>query len=48
MCGEHPSESDFLKTNRGSSPHVRGAPEQTQAQVEVTGIIPACAGSTKT
>ena len=32
----------------GSSPHVRGAPEQTQAQVEVTGIIPACAGSTKT
>ena len=32
----------------GSSPHVRGAPSMTDRMTVDTGIIPACAGSTRT
>ena len=47
MCGEHQESSckDSLKT--GSSPHVRGAPRCGCTGSALTGIIPACAGSTQ-
>ena len=46
MCGEHllPSLSDGAGS--GSSPHVRGAPLIANRIHGITGIIPACAGST--
>ena len=47
MCGEHRSGFNALFVLTGSSPHVRGALDSGVNQVERTGIIPACAGSTK-
>ena len=47
MCGEHPCfglQNNFLK---GSSPHVRGAPRGLGLGLLDGGIIPACAGSTR-
>ena len=46
MCGEHAVMDMSDSTDKGSSPHVRGAPEHGKLAVHVAGIIPACAGST--
>ena len=46
MCGEHTfAELDAIRAE-GSSPHVRGAPNNATLALNVCGIIPACAGST--
>ena len=47
MCGEHsPTLAAGLNT-MGSSPHVRGAQSAEYSRLILTGIIPACAGSTR-
>ena len=46
MCGEHKSMAFCVGTLRGSSPHVRGAPDIRPLASKGDGIIPACAGST--
>ena len=46
MCGEHPADRLCSGRERGSSPHVRGAPLVALRSDEACGIIPACAGST--
>ena len=48
MCGEHRFASRETQQEWGSSPHVRGAPEHSPAPKVTLGIIPACAGSTRT
>ena len=48
MCGEHDVEAGQFKGYVGSSPHVRGAPLSRPSSSWNYGIIPACAGSTKT
>ena len=47
MCGEHFTYRDGLTTLQGSSPHVRGAQIRAWADTLKFGIIPACAGSTR-
>ena len=46
-CGEHYNAEDTLPGVEGSSPRMRGAPMETSADLNVPGIIPADAGSTK-
>ena len=46
MCGEHDGVQAILTTDKGSSPHVRGAHDTKHPTVRGRGIIPACAGST--
>ena len=46
MCGEHLRLTRGRSSNRGSSPHVRGAQHCLRSIQPVSGIIPACAGST--
>ena len=46
MCGEHQFYNPQTVSNTGSSPHVRGALNTSEALTLVNGIIPACAGST--
>ena len=46
MCGEHIVKHVRPCSKRGSSPHVRGARIPSQRQGRLSGIIPACAGST--
>ena len=46
MCGEHVRGFMAKMTVLGSSPHVRGAPGLLRQRSGITGIIPACAGST--
>ena len=46
MCGEHDGVQAILTTDKGSSPHVRGALTFGKARGQPIGIIPACAGST--
>ena len=46
MCGEHRRGAHSSPSPRGSSPHVRGAPQFARVGACVAGIIPACAGST--
>ena len=46
MCGEHDMPPFDVGVAEGSSPHVRGAPDEGAKQRRQTGIIPACAGST--
>ena len=46
MCGEHIVKHVRPYSKRGSSPHVRGARIPSQRQGRLSGIIPACAGST--
>ena len=46
MRGEHGTEVKEQGGRKGSSPHARGALEFTTSELEGTGIIPACAGST--
>ncbi len=47
MCGEHLSFIPIKSFRRGSSPHVRGALAAKPTSAHTTGIIPACAGSTR-
>ena len=47
MCGEHLREIGQETVQQGSSPHVRGARIPSQRQGRLSGIIPACAGSTQ-
>ena len=47
MCGEHVARCKSLPTRLGSSPHVRGALRQSKGFFQSFGIIPACAGSTR-
>ena len=47
MCGEHVRAGGRPMARRGSSPHVRGAPTIITLRSDRTGIIPACAGSTR-
>ena len=47
MCGEHMATMHCAAQLLGSSPHVRGALYGQHEYVRQTGIIPACAGSTK-
>ncbi len=46
MCGEHAWGIAICPRSKGSSPHVRGAHVLTVFAYVLTGIIPACAGST--
>ena len=46
MCGEHQRFDDGEIYTAGSSPHVRGALRLFRFPLDLTGIIPACAGST--
>ena len=48
MRGEHRLACSMPIERQGSSPHARGALVVFLVQVEVVGIIPACAGSTTT
>ena len=45
--GEHSQSVSRTSRRRGSSPRARGAPTRPAATYGVTGIIPACAGSTR-
>ena len=47
MCGEHAHVVDPHTAPLGSSPHVRGAPDSGFDVAVESGIIPACAGSTR-
>ena len=47
MCGEHASVHVERSRCRGSSPRVRGTPGVDDVGVAEAGIIPACAGNTK-
>ena len=47
MCGEHKVRVFAALAAAGSSPHVRGAQNMPEFIVHVSGIIPACAGSTR-
>ena len=46
MCGEHEKILLYGDAIPGSSPHVRGAPFICSCSSFISGIIPACAGST--
>ena len=46
MCGEHCARHVKNCSIPGSSPHVRGAHNIVGHLIHITGIIPACAGST--
>ena len=47
MCGEHTLTQQGIDVDTGSSPHVRGALATWNVTIRYSGIIPACAGSTK-
>ena len=47
MCGEHWSSKTVVCFRSGSSPHVRGARSSRTVGDGIPGIIPACAGSTR-
>ena len=47
MCGEHAKATIIRGDSKGSSPHVRGTPAVPDEQGETRGIIPACAGNTR-
>ena len=44
MCGEKWLKPQWLFTNAGSPPHVRGKVKNTVAKNDARGITPACAG----
>ena len=46
MCGEHEVSPVSPQLIQGSSPHVRGTPDEPFQTQMVEGIIPACAGNT--
>ena len=47
MCGEHRPFMRAFTSHTGSSPHVRGAHQHDRVRGHDSGIIPACAGSTR-
>ena len=47
MCGEHQLVIVPYTKAKGSSPHVRGAQAREVEAARLEGIIPACAGSTR-
>ena len=47
MCGEHSLSKSIVMLKEGSSPHVRGALPACPPRSSLSGIIPACAGSTR-
>ena len=47
MCGEHCTSRGVTRGSSGSSPHVRGALQRRSKRHLTSGIIPACAGSTR-
>ena len=47
VCGEHSFISAIIALYSGSSPRMRGAPANSERAVDVSGIIPAYAGSTE-
>ena len=47
VCGEHTSGVRVTRMVRGSSPRMRGTPEDRQGRVDWSGIIPAYAGNTR-
>ena len=47
VCGEQVEKSQWNDFSKGSSPRVRGAGRVEARQVQVHGIIPACAGSSR-
>ena len=47
MCGEHLLRTRLRTPTEGSSPHVRGALPRVPVEGTFLGIIPACAGSTR-
>ena len=47
VCGEHPHVRGFGGRGHGSSPRVRGTQTATEAESNLAGIIPACAGNTR-
>ena len=46
MCGDHEQPAKAMECVRGSPPHVRGPHNEEYRQLQVTGITPACAGTT--
>ena len=46
VCGEHSASAVSVSAAQGSSPRMRGAPDQLNATIPMAGIIPAYAGST--
>ena len=46
VCGEHPADLQFLETQKGSSPRMRGTPTGNCMNCMYAGIIPAYAGNT--
>ena len=46
VCGEHSGLAAEQHTSTGSSPRVRGTRRRFSKLVEISGIIPACAGNT--
>ena len=48
MCGDHFGRTLSMNARTGSSPHVRGPPLTDAILQLVAGIIPACAGTTRT
>ena len=47
MRGEHDTERTATQTQAGSSPHARGTPFSAWESESLSGIIPACAGNTR-
>ncbi len=47
VCGEHHAFASSSTSRRGSSPRVRGARSDGKNMANRSGIIPACAGSTR-
>ena len=47
MRGEHIVEALLTLLPQGSSPHARGTRVLQRRNVQVSGIIPACAGNTR-
>ena len=48
VCGEHPTQTPRSRLTAGSSPRVRGTLVRIAASSHEHGIIPACAGNTRT
>ena len=47
VCGENSRERDAVVFAKGSSPRVRGKREEEANSVNISGLIPACAGKTR-
>ena len=48
VCGEHIGKKSEVRSDRGSSPRMRGTPGQADKRMDARGIIPAYAGNTLT